>query len=134
MPEKKTRKAYPTYDERLVIVADDIKKIENLVAKREELVAKTAAILAERQNALESAKDRLTKLSEKQTRLLALKEKAGHKIVRPKLSSEGRLARMKEGRKKARAARKAEEEKRALLMEKLTQSGKTLDDLLAELD
>ena len=73
--EVKTRKAYPSVEERIAMADAKIAQLENLNASREALVQKTAALLAERESTLEKSKVQLEKVQRRRDRLVASKEK-----------------------------------------------------------
>ncbi len=126
-----SRKPYPSHEERIAMADKDIARVTALIASREALVAATEKKLAERTTALERARNELTALQEKKARIIANK---GRTVVkRPVLSPEERAEHRKAALAKARAVRKASKEKQDLLMEKLAASGKSIDEVLAEL-
>ena len=127
---KKTRKEYPSYDERITMAEKQISHLESLISHRTSLVEKTEALLSERKAALAKSLDALDKVKAKQEKIIQNKIKAENKVVRQKLSPEERAERSKAYLAKARAVRKMEKEKRDALMSKLKESGKTIDDLL----
>lgn len=124
----KPRKPYPSADERITMADQQIKRLTALRFSRETLVAKTEAILTERQKALASCTTALEKAVAKKERLIAAQSKPP-KAPKEKLTPEERKARMAAGR----AAKKAENEKYAALVAALKDSGKSVDELLAEL-
>ena len=126
----KTRKPYPSINERIALADQAIERLTKLNASRAELIAQTEAKLAERKAALAKSQEALEKEEAKKARLLAAKEKPAKA---EKLSPEERKARRLEGQTKARAAKKAEKEKYEALMAALAESGKTVDELLDEL-
>ena len=69
----------------------------------------------------------------KRERLVALMNKP-EKQPKPKLSPEERAAHRREALAKAREAKKVQKARMEALMEKLAQSGKTIEELMAELD
>ena len=121
---KKQRKPYPTYDERIAAIETKTESVTKLITSREVLVAETKKKLDER----------IAALQEKKARIIENKAKAENKVNRPKLTPEERAEHRKESLAKARAARKVEKEKRDVLMAKLAESGKTIDDILSMLD
>ena len=129
----KNRKPYPSYEERIKAVESAIIQANKLIASREALIAATEKKLSERKIAMEYAQNKLIKLEEKKNHIVANQQKAERKAVQPKLSPEERAERRREALAKARAVRKAEKEKRDLLMEKLEKSGKSIDEVLATL-
>ena len=126
---EKTRKPYPSIDERIALADQAIERLTKLNASRAELIAQTEAKLAERKAALAKSQEALEKEEAKKARLLAAKEKPA-KAAKPKLSAEERSARRKEALAKARAVKKAEKEKYDALVAALAESGKTVDELL----
>ena len=127
---EKTRKPYPSIDERIALADQAIERLTKLNASRAELIAQTEAKLAERKATLAKSEAQLEKAKATRERLLAAKDKPAKA---EKLSPEERKARRLEGQAKARAAKKAEKEKYEALMAALAESGKTVDELLDEL-
>ena len=127
--EEKTRKPYPSIDERIAQADQAIERLTKLNAARTELIAQTEAKLAERKAALAKSEEQLEKVKAKKERLLAAKDKPA-KGPTPKLTQEERNARRQEALAKAREARKAKKEKYDALVAALAQSGKTVDELL----
>lgn len=127
---EKTRKPYPSVDERIAMADQKIERLTKLNASRAELIAQTEAKLAERKATLAKSEAQLEKAKATRERLLAAKDKPAKA---EKLSPEERKARRLEGQAKARAAKKAEKEKYEALMAALAESGKTVDELLDEL-
>lgn len=127
--EKKERKPYPTYEERIAAADQKIEQLQKLNASREELIAQTEAKLEERKEALAKSQAMLAK----REHLVALMNKP-EKQPKPKLSPEERAAHRREALAKAREAKKAQKAQMEVLMEKLAQSGKTIEELMAELD
>lgn len=127
---EKTRKPYPSIDERIALADQAIERLTKLNASRAELIAQMEAKLAERKATLAKSEARLEKAKATRERLLAAKDKPAKA---EKLSPEERKARRLEGQAKARAAKKAEKEKYEALMATLAESGKTVDELLDEL-
>ncbi len=105
-----------------------IERLTKLNASRAALVEKTSALLAGRQDALAKSTTALEKAVAKKERLVAAQSKPP-KAPKEKLTPEERKARMAAGR----AAKKAENEKYAALVAALKDSGKSVDELLAEL-
>ena len=128
----KTRKPYPSIDERIALADQAIERLTKLNASRAELIAQTEAKLAERKAALAKSQEALEKARDKRERLLAVKDKPV-KEAAPKLTPEERSARRKEALAKARAVKKAEKEKYDALLAALAQRGRTVDELLDEL-
>lgn len=56
--KEKTRKPYPSIDERIALADAKIQQLEKLNATRQALVEKTAAVLAERQETLAKSQER----------------------------------------------------------------------------
>lgn len=131
--EKKERKPYPTYQERIEAADKKIEQLRKLNASREELIAQTEAKLAERKEALAKSQAMLEKVLAKREHLVALMNKP-EKQPKPKLSPEERAAHRREALAKAREAKKTQKAQMEALMEKLAQSGKTIEELMAELD
>lgn len=131
--EKKERKPYPTYEERIAAADKKIEQLQKLNASRKELIAQTEAKLVERKEALAKSQEELEKVLAKRGRLVALMNKP-EKQSKPKLSPEERAAHRREALAKAREAKKAQKAQMEALMEKLARSGKTIEELMAELD
>lgn len=127
--EEKTRKPYPSIDERIAQADQAIERLTKLNAARTELIAQTEAKLAERKTALAKSEEQLEKVKAKKERLLAAKDKPA-KGPTPKLTQEERNARRQEALAKAREERKAKKEKYDAIVAALAQSGKTVDELL----
>lgn len=130
--EVKSRKSYPTHEERIVAADQKIARLTKLNEERAALIAKTEAILAERKATLAKSQEALEKEKAKKERLMAIMSKPP-KAPAPKLSPEERAERRKETLAKAREAKQAEREKYNALMAALAESGKTVEDLLSEL-
>ena len=130
--EEKTRKPYPTHEERLAAAEQTIERLTKLNEDRATLIAKTEAKLEERKSALAKSQDALEKAKAKKERLIAAMNQPA-KEPAPKLTPEERAERRREALAKAREAKKAEKEKYDALMAALAESGKTVDELLAEL-
>ena len=96
---EKSRKPYPSIDERIALADQAIERLTKLNASRAERIAQTEAKLAERKAALAKSQEALEKEEAKKARLLAAKEKPA-KAAKPKLSAEERSARA--GRKRWR--------------------------------
>ena len=97
------------------------------------MIAQTEAKLAERKEALAKSQAMLEKVLAKREHLVALMNKP-EKQSKPKLSPEERAAHRREALAKAREAKKAQKAQMEALMEKLAQSGRTIEELMAELD
>ena len=139
MPEKKkataekTRKPYPSLEERLVSVDKEIEHLEKLNAARTELIRKTEATLEERKAALAKSEEALRAALAKKEKIVAAKDKP-QKVARKKLSPEALAERRRAVLVKAREARKNQREKMSALMSALAASGKSVDELLSELE
>lgn len=131
--EKKERKPYPTYQERIEAADKKIEQLQKLNASREALIAQTEAKLEERKAALAKSREALEKVTAKRERLVALMNKPEEQ-PKPKLFPEERAAHRREALAKAREAKKAQKAQMEAFLEKLAQSGKTIDDLMAELN
>ena len=131
--ERKARKPYPTFDERIAMVDAKIKQLEELIQSRAQLIAETEAKLNERKAALTKNQEALEKAKAKKEHLIELKNRP-EKPVRPKGDPAEVKARRQEAAAKAREARKAKKAQMEALMEKLAQSGKTIEELMAELE
>lgn len=119
------RKPYPTVAERIALADKQIARLTALNASRTALVEKTSALLTERQEALAKSTAALTSVENKKAKLVA----AASKPAKEKLTPEERKARMAAGRE----AKRLEREKVEALMAALKDSGKSVDELLAEL-
>ncbi len=131
--EKKERKPYPTYQERIEAADKKIEQLQKLNASREALIAQTEVKLEERKAALAKSREALEKVTAKRERLVDLMNKP-EKQPKPKLSPEERAAHRRETLAKAREAKKARKAQMEALLEKLAQSGKTIEELMAELE
>lgn len=133
---KAARKPYPSLDERIKLGESAISKLTSLYESREKLVQKTEATLTERKTVLARIALDLEKAKAKQEKLLALQQKKGDKPAAPakKLSAEERKAARVAAMAAAREAKKAKNAKMAQLLEKLDQSGITLDEVIDKLD
>ena len=129
---KKERKAYPSVDERIAMADQSIERLQKLNSERETLIEKTEKTLVDRKSALEKSQTALEKALKKKARLVASKDKP-IKAPKEKLTSEQLTERRKAALAKAREAKKAEKAKYDALMAKLNESGKSVDELLAEL-
>ena len=109
----KARKPYPTVEERITLAEAKIAKLEKLNAQRETLVNTTAALLASREEALAKSRAELEKVIRRRERLVSSKD-APAKAPR------------------ARRQSVADPQYEAL-KELLKTSGKSMEDLLAEL-
>ena len=129
-PIKAPRKPYPTFDERIAVGNAAVLRLTALCESRGKLIEKTEAALAERKEALARVTADLEKTKAKQDKLLLLKDKKSDASSTPaqKLSAEERKAARLAAVVAAREAKKARKEKMDQLMEKLDQSGLTLDE------
>lgn len=121
------RKPYPTVAERIALADKQIARLTALNASRAALVEKTAKLLNERQDALAKSMAALEKAESKRLKLVATANKPP-KSPKQKLTPEERKARMAAGRE----AKRLEREKVEALMAALKDSGKSVDELLAE--
>ena len=112
---EKTRKAYPTLDERIAIADKKIESLTNLNNEREALVAKTEKKLEERKVALARSTEQLNKVLAHKEHLVEIKN-------RPATQS-------------GRSAAKSEERKRAEeLLSVMKAKGISMEELLAKLE
>ena len=72
---EKTRKPYPSIDERIALADQAIERLTKLNASRAELIAQTEAKLAERKATLAKSEAQLEKAKATRERLLAAKDK-----------------------------------------------------------
>lgn len=114
MKEPKTRKAYPSLEERLVMVNEKIQHLEKLNSEREELIAKTEATLNERKEALRKSREQLQKALTRRERLTNIK----HKPVDAA----------------ARAEKAAEKKSLEALLNAMKAKGLSIDDVMASLN
>ena len=128
----KTRKSYPTIDQRIAKAEDKIKEIEALIAHREELIAiaekkvnERKEALAKNQEELEAAKNKLLKLQEMRNNPKPVKA--------PTVSPEERKAQRIAAVAKAREVRKAKKAELDTLMAAIAESGKSMDEILESL-
>ena len=132
-PIKAPRKPYPTFDERIASSEAAITKLLALCESREQLIKKTEVALTERKEALTRVTADLEKTKAKHAKLLVRKNDKSE-IAAPKLSPEARKAARLAAVVAAREAKKARKEKMDQLMEKLDQSGLTLDEAFEKLE
>ena len=130
--EKKARKPYPTYEERLAAADKKIEQLTRLNASRVERIAQMEAKAAQIRAAIEKSEAALEQAKAKKERLLAMRDRPARTRA-PKLSPEERSAQRQEALAKARAARKAKRAQLELLQAALDESGKTMEELLAAL-
>ncbi len=131
-PTTNTRKPYPTYEERIAAADQMIERLTKLNEERIALIAETEAKLEERKAALAKSQEALERETAKKERLVAAMNKHA-KVPAAKLTAEERKARRQEAMAKAREAKKVEKEKYDALMAALKESGRTVDELLDEL-
>ena len=130
---KAPRKPYPTIEERIALSEAAITKLTALSESRGNLIEKTKVTLEERKEALARVTADLEKAKAKHAKLLVRKnEKSG--MAAPKLSPEVRKGARIAAMATAREAKKAKKAKLAQLMEKLDQSGLTLDEAFEKLE
>ena len=129
---KKTRKPYPTHEERVAAADQTIARLTALNAAREARIAQAEADLEARRAALEKSRTALEKAKAKKEHLLALMNRPP-KAAKAKLTAEERAAHRREGAARARAAKKAEKEKYDQLLAALAESGKTVEEVLEAL-
>ena len=132
-PIKAPRKPYPTFDERIASSEAAITKLLALCESRGKLIEKTEATLVERKEALARVTADLEKAKAKHAKLLVRKNDKSE-IAAPKLSPEARKAAKIAAMATAREAKKAKKAKLAQLMDKLEQTGLTLDEALEKLE
>lgn len=128
----KTRKPYPTHEERLIAVDADIERLTKLNEERVELVKKTEEKLAERKIALQRSEDMLLKTQAKREKIISVMNRPKKEPV-VKLTPEERAAKRRESLAKAREVKKAEREKHNALLAAIEESGKSVDEIVAEL-
>lgn len=128
----KTRKPYPSHEERLAAVDASIERLTKLNAERAALIEKTEALLAERRAALVKSEDALARELAKKEKLVAMMNRPA-KTAAPKMTDEERAEKRRAALAKAREVKKAEREKYDAFLSALAESGKSMDDLLAEL-
>ena len=130
---KAPRKPYPTIEERIALSEAAITKLTALSESLGNLIEKTKVTLEERKEALARVTVDLEKAKAKHARLLVRKNEKSE-MEAPKLSPEARKAVRLAAMATAREAKKAKKAKLAQLMEKLDQSGLTLDEALEKLE
>lgn len=86
--DNKTRKAYPSLEERLEMVNAKIQHLEKLNSEREELIAKTENTLNERKAALKKSQVQLQKCLSRRDRLNNLKSKTTNASARAEKAAE----------------------------------------------
>ena len=113
----KTRRAYPSYDERIAAADAKIARLEALIADR--------AALAKNQEALDKTIAKRAAIE---------RRKENHASgVKVKLTPEQRAQKRREGQAKAREARKAQKLKYDMLVAALSDKGQTIDDIITSL-
>ena len=100
--------------------------------ERVELVKKTEEKLAERKIALQRSEDMLLKAQAKREKIISVMNRPKKEPV-VKLTPEERAAKRRESLAKAREAKKAEREKLNALLAAIEESGKSVDEIVAEL-
>lgn len=123
------RKPCLTVAERIALADTLIARLTKLNASRTALVEKTAALVTERQDALAKSAAAREKAESKRLKL-TVSAKKPPKVTREKFTPEERKVRMAAGR----AAKKAGKGKVEQLMSALKSSGKSVDELPAELN
>ena len=133
---KTPRKLYPTLEERIAMGNAAVSRLTALYESRGKLIEKTEAALAERKEALARVTADLEKTKAKQDKLLLLKDKKSDASSTPaqKLSAEERKAARLATMATAREAKRAKKARIAQLMDKLDQSGLTLDEAIEKLE
>lgn len=109
---EKSRKPYPSVDERIALADGKIAQLEKLNASRQALVEKTAALLAERQEVLAKSQTALEKVRARRERLIASKE---------------------EPAKAPRSRKTAQDPQYQALLAALKEKGTSMEELLASL-
>lgn len=102
--------AYPTLEQRIVLADEKIAQWEKLIAEREELVKKAQQIVVDRQAALEATKEKLVKAKNYKEHLIEMQNRPAKQ---PKVSKTSQYKK---------------------LDELLAAKGKTLEELLSELE
>lgn len=132
-PMKAPRKPYPTIEARIALSEAAITKLTALSEFRGNLIEKAEVTLVERKEALARVTADLEKAKAKHAKLLVRKNDKPE-IAAPKLSPEARKAARIAAIATAREAKKAKKAKLAQLMDKLEQTGLTLDEALKKLE
>ena len=128
----KQRKPYPSHEERLAAIDASIERLTKLNADRSALIEKTEALLAKRKSALAKSEKALAQQLAKKEKLVAMMNRPA-KAAAPKMTAEERAEKRRAALAKAREVKKAEREKYDAFMSALAESGKSMDELLAEL-
>ena len=124
--DTKTRRPYPTREERISVIDSKIVSLQSLIEDRKKLIAKSEAKLNERKAAMAKNEAMLEKLTKLKERLTTPKEK----VVRPKRSPEEIAEIRKANIAKARESRKANAARIANLEKILSEKGITLDEVI----
>ncbi len=112
---EKTRKAYPSLDERIAMADKKVEDLTKLNSEREALVAKTEKKLEERKVALARSTEQLNKVRARREHLVELKNRPAAQ--------------------RGRTAAKSEERKRAEeLLSAMKAKGISMEELLAKLE
>lgn len=127
----KERKAYPTFEERIVAADKKIEELTKLIDDRKKLIFTTENKLNLRKAALEKSIADLEEANKKKARLIEIKNRPPKPPKAPKMDPEERKAQRIAAITKAREARAAKKAQADALMEALQSSGKTVDELLA---
>lgn len=130
------KRSYPTVAERLEAVDKDIERLTKLNEKREALITSTENTLNARKSALEKSSKALANCKAKKEKLERQASKPAaekKKKLTPEERSAARLQALEHARAvraEKKAARLAEDEKYKQLVEKMKETGKTVDDLI----
>ena len=127
----KERKAYPTFEERIVAADKKIEELPKLIDGRKKLIFTTENKLNLRKAALEKSIADLEEANKKKARLIEIKNRPPKPPKTPKMDPEERKAQRVAAMAKAREVRAAKKAQADALMEALQSSGKTVDELLA---
>ena len=128
----KTRKPYPTLDERITMTAEKIKEIETLIAHRTDLIAVAERKVNERKEALAKNQEELAAAKDKLVKLQDLKNNPKPVKVST-VSPEERKAQRLAAVTKAREVKMAKKAEMDALMSAIAESGKSMDEILASL-
>ena len=130
---KAPRKPYPTIEERIALSEAAITKLLALCESRGNLIEKTKVTLEKRKEALARVTADLEKAKAKHAKLLVRKNDKPETAA-PKLSPEARKTARIAAMATDREAKKAKKAKLAQLMDKLEQTGLTLDEAFEKLE